>query len=582
MMSPKDEAYFSDLLKKLRSDLCAKLPEVDDPTIFRSACQSVQDAQGTFDAATKARDHASEDHKEEAQDAMDAAEKALAAACEVALVAATPLIRNYLPTLDSDSLDDDLLKCSVIFEATPKGLAEYCARGQEQDELVGRLLGDSELMQKFLKAGGVRAGCYGDAMEIYSKLLPETQDDALFRKLALAVSIELADGSLKEFDTDIVVDPVARFQHYKEAHLRGELDPAFVTFSAFELRHVINSDAPNDQLAWGREMLRNHRPDQVIMDNYDWRYVMSVRTDVPYKHPEWWDTPRTYQMIISNGGECGPRAWFGRFILRSFGIPVWGVRQPGHAALTHWSLKGWVVNLGATWKFCTWEGRWGPDFLLETQARSRGEKSYMRVLRLEWIANVMGEPPLDAGKCIVNPDSLWRSLALTQKKILSAQQLAQPIIIPQLRVSTKRCKPPAQYYDDALIIVEATSCQKPDKSTNNVIFMKSFMGGMQMHHQGDDTVEYTFDMQESGTYSMTVLLVTVHRDCEKMPLLVSFESGDTTSLSKITIPYTTGMFRETEPVTVELQKGTNMMSFTREAPNYGFTLKCFLFRPIST
>jgi hypothetical protein len=55
-------------------------------------------------------------------------------------------------------------------------------------------------------------------------------------------------------------------------------------------------------------MLRNYRPDQVTMDNYDCRYVMSVRTDVPYKRPEWWDTPRTYQMVISSGGQCGPKA----------------------------------------------------------------------------------------------------------------------------------------------------------------------------------------------------------------------------------------------------------------------------------
>jgi hypothetical protein len=45
MVSTKDEAYFPTLLKKLQSDLCEKLPELDDPTIFRSACRSVQDAQ---------------------------------------------------------------------------------------------------------------------------------------------------------------------------------------------------------------------------------------------------------------------------------------------------------------------------------------------------------------------------------------------------------------------------------------------------------------------------------------------------------------------------------------------------------
>ena len=54
-----------------------------------------------------------------------------------------------------------------------------------------------------------------------------------------------------------------------------------------------------------------------------------------------------YQNIIKNGGVCGRRAFFGRFILRSFGIPTWGVTQHAHAALSHWTPKGWVVNLGA-------------------------------------------------------------------------------------------------------------------------------------------------------------------------------------------------------------------------------------------
>ena len=53
-----------------------------------------------------------------------------------------------------------------------------------------------------------------------------------------------------------------------------------------------------------------------------------------------------FQNILMNGGVCGRRAFFGRFILRAFGIPTTARPQPGHAALVHWTPDGWVICLG--------------------------------------------------------------------------------------------------------------------------------------------------------------------------------------------------------------------------------------------
>ena len=72
------------------------------------------------------------------------------------------------------------------------------------------------------------------------------------------------------------------------------------------------------------------------------------------------------------GGVCGRRAFFGRFILQSFGIPSVPRPQRGHAALAHWTPEGWVVNLGAGWGCAEAKGVLGltdADFLLETQVR---------------------------------------------------------------------------------------------------------------------------------------------------------------------------------------------------------------------
>ena len=67
------------------------------------------------------------------------------------------------------------------------------------------------------------------------------------------------------------VDPVKRYLHYEKAYLDGELDPAFKNMTAWECRFITNADAPDNVLAWGREMLRNYRPDQILTPDYGWR-----------------------------------------------------------------------------------------------------------------------------------------------------------------------------------------------------------------------------------------------------------------------------------------------------------------------
>ena len=103
---------------------------------------------------------------------------------------------------------------------------------------------------------------------------------------------------------------------------------------------VVNGDEPDETLAWGREMLRNFRPDHVLNTNEGWRYVSLVSTDVKYGSGNVkYDRPelQKYQNILMNGGVCGRRAFIGRFILRAFGIPTVARPSRGHGALAHWT-----------------------------------------------------------------------------------------------------------------------------------------------------------------------------------------------------------------------------------------------------
>ena len=314
--------------------------------------------------------------------ANQTAQAALAQARTNELAATKVLLASVGPLLASDKLDAKLVKAAVVAEATPRGLAEFAQQGKEQEDLVGKLLGDTLLMKQMLEAGGAKFSNYGRAMEIYmaiQKASPKAREGTL-QRLALSVSLEHAmpiaqSKTEDETNSPPTVDPVKRYLHYERAYLAGELDPVFKDLTTWEYRMVVDSDAPDQILAWGREMLRNYRPDHIYNPNYGWRYTASVKTEVPYGSQNVkcdLTSLHNYQNIIKDGGICGRRAFFGRFILQSFGIPTWGVTQHKHAAVGHWTPKGWVVNLGAGFEHSWWDkdevSRSGSDFLLETQA----------------------------------------------------------------------------------------------------------------------------------------------------------------------------------------------------------------------
>ena len=235
-------------------------------------------------------------------------------------------------------------------------------------------------MKQMLEAGGAKAGKYGQAMKIYTdiqKASPRAKEGICSGwRWARAWSMRCRSSSgtrRTKPNAPAIVDPVKRYLHYEKAYLDGELDPAFRNMTAWECRISSTADAPDAMLAWGREMLRNYRPDHILNPNYGWRYSGAVRTDVAYRHSQEYkdtDSLEFFQNVIKNGGICGRRAFFGRFIVQSFGIPAWGVdRSTRHAALGRWTPDGWVVNLGANWQWSWYDGRTGLDFLLETQAR---------------------------------------------------------------------------------------------------------------------------------------------------------------------------------------------------------------------
>jgi len=499
------------------------------------------------------------------------------------------------------TLDAQLVKFIVLSEATPRGLASFAQQGDAQAALVEKLLSDTDLMKQMVYAGGAKDGKYGQAMTIYTNIQgtsPKAKEGIL-QRLALGISLANAvpigqHNAESVTDGPATVDPVKRYLHYEKAFLDGQLDPSFKDLTAWDCRFITNGDEPDHMLAWGREMLRNYRPDHIVTPDTRWRYVQSVKTEVKYGSADQKnDRPdlQFYQNIIMNGGVCGRRAFFGRFILRCFGIPTIARPQPGHATLVHWTPEGWVICLGASWGKGTVNDNCDLDFLAHTQARNTDE--FIEVLRARWIALALGENKAfgfhEAASGFWNGVALYRQRAIIEEAsavalaavgtdIGEANESKEKDAVQTLTISEADKK--ISIGQDGVITIPAVACSKPTSSTEKIVFMKSYLGGMQLHYnrlgEKAEDFEYTIDVPESGSYELSAKVVTTSAD---QHLLVSV--NDAKEPQNIAAPFTVGMWDLTPPVRIMLVKGQNVLRFSRGGENIkGLTIKEFTLTPV--
>jgi hypothetical protein len=596
-------AKYSAMLTSLQAEVAKAMPAVDEQkkATFLTA---VKDEMAAAAAEVKALNAASAKgvtNKEEVGKAHKAAQETSAQARANAMQAAKILLADVEPFLANDKLDAKLVKCIVLAEATPRGLAEVAQQDKEQEALVEKLLADDILMKQMLIAGGAEDGKYGQAMQIYTAIQKASPKagEGILQRLALGTSLAHAVPIVQSNPKDqtnapATVDPVKRYLHYEKAFLDGELDPAFKDMSVWEYRMIVNSDAPDHILAWGREMLRNYRPDHIRTANEGWRYSIIVKTDVLYGSQDVKnDIPslQNYQNIIKNGGVCGRRAFFARFLLRSFGIPVYGVTQHAHAAVGRWTPKGWVVNLGAAFKWSWWRERSGTDFLLETQAR-KAPRDYLKVLRAQWVGNVLGEQDYNDRKSAVG--GFWKAAAQYKARAIAAEAKAielRPVgqdvaesneskevdAVEKARMAEADRK--IVIGGDGVITIPAVAISKPTGNTAQFLSMKSFSGGMQLHCVRDlkaaQEFEYALEAPQAGKYALVARVVTVQSD-QKLLL----KPNDAKEPVEIAVPYTIGRWEQTQPVEIALVKGRNVLHFTRPAPSRGLTIKHFTLTPV--
>ncbi len=506
--------------------------------------------------------------------------------------------------MGSNVLDSKLIRFEVLFGATPRGLAEFASQGPEQEALVNKLLADEDLVMQMLLADGPNGGKFGQAMQIYTDIQNASPKAAggNFQRMALAIALEFAvpltqKNPSEKTDAPSTVDPVKRYLAYEKAFLDGELDAAFKDLTTWEYRYALNDASPDEIMAWGRQMLHNYRPDEVAKLDYRWRYVESVKTEVQYGSQNVKDdraSLQEFQNIISNGGVCGRRAWFGGFILRAFGIPAIAHPQPGHAAIAHWTPKGWVINLGAGWGSGSTKLVYGDDlnFLEVSQAREVPE-AFIEVQRAKWISDVLGEKwsygmsGKDSAKGFWNVAALGRRQEIikeSKSKTLEAvgtdlgeaNESAEKEDIKAVKMTDADRQ--VTVGADGVINIPAVASSKPTNSTGRIRFMPSKLGGMQLHYQrtgAPEDFEYTFDAPADGKYALTSRVVTTSAD---QHLFVA--ANGASEPTDIAVPYTVGMWDKTPAVEVTLTKGKNVLRFSRKEPVKGLTIKDFTLTPV--
>lgn len=533
--------------------------------------------------------------------AVEEAEAALAQARAVTQKAFDELgLRSFLA---SDKLDAKLAKFEVLAAGTPRGLAEFAEKGKEQEALIGKLLADDSLMKQMVANDGAAGGKYGRAMEIYAaiqKASPKA-NDGLFQRLALAVALEHAvpmkqGNPAAATNAPVVVDPVQRYLNYEKAYLAGELDVGFKGLDVWELRMVVDGDEPPEISDWGRAMLRNYRPDHISTPDTRWRYVKAVKTDVKYGSAEQKNdlpTCQNYQNMINTGGVCGRRAFFGRFILRVFGIPVVARPQKGHAALAHWTPNGWVINLGAGWGAGKGVGQYPTDldFLAMTQARAV-ESTFLEVQRAQWIGDVLGEARAYgligkgaaygswniAAQCRqrqIIADAKAKTLEAVGQDIAEANVSKEVDIVEKVEI-TDADKRIDVAPNNVITIPAAAFSLSTNAAT--VVFMKSNLGGLQMHYNRvgpATTLSFTVEAPKAGKFALSARVVTVSPN---QSVLVSV--NDAQAPVTITLPYTIGMWQKTGPVEIDLVQGKNVLKFDRPAERRGLTIRDFTITPV--
>lgn len=503
---------------------------------------------------------------------------------KASLSKAQPILQSLDGFLGSDKLDRELVKCAVLANATPRGLAVYAQQGPAYKARVDKLLADDALMKQMLIAGGAKAGRYGKAMEILEGIRAASKQpqQGILERLALGTALEMAAPELTHYTT---IDPVQRYLAYETWHLDGELDPLFKDMTAWECRHIVSDYLTESDLEWLRNMVNNYRPDTVdtvyVRDKY-----MAINGEIPQTTPQYDEDITRLQAIVCNGGRCGPKAMLGRATTRAFGIPTWGSRVKAHTGMNYWTEHGWTTSLGVAINNSFWnkdkaDPMWTTVFQLDQMAR-KNPTEYLKALRCGWVGDALGQEKING--MVSGTGGFWHALGMNKKRAIATDiypdydgkrvpwtedtyalikdykrrpEKGSPLVNVTITDADRRI----DVSPTGVITVPAAACVSPQGNTKKILFMNSRLGGLQIHYKRKGVHEdlvYDVEVPKAGTYELSMKVVTVNRG---LTMFVTV-NGQQPPI-EMPLPFSVGMWEQTQPITVRLNKGVNTLAFTR-------------------
>ncbi len=288
-------------------------------TAVQAALEVQTDAERVLQELQNSKE-ASPEIIQQAQESVKAAQRNVQISTETcqdfaATTILQPLEKTFLSTTSDDFDDTIFILFLPLLPSNISKLVAWC-NGSEANanQLLSTLLEPrAPLLRTMMESGGPSNGQYGRAIQLYYQLqctqhdphplLSDSQVASMLQRLQLAVALEHAEPIAYFGSSSQHVDPIQRYQHYKNAFLLNELDVHFIQFNVWELRQIVNSDATDAELLWGRQSLMAYRPDLVLSNDPLWNYCLVVRTDVGYTTPDWYKSPRSYDQILSGGGK---------------------------------------------------------------------------------------------------------------------------------------------------------------------------------------------------------------------------------------------------------------------------------------
>ena len=245
------------------------------------------------------------------------------------------------------------------------------------------------------------------------------------------------------------------------------------------------------------------------------------------------------------------------------------------------------------------------DFRASTEAR-REPNAFILAKRAQWIGKAMGEDHSagwgyrDGRRWNRNPERApaiepWNAVAsIVQEGII---QRVDPQILIAVgedlgeadgsydsnvpnTVEIPASEREIVVNDAGAIYIPAATTSSHTDNTENIRFMPSNLGGYQLHFRRfgmGERFEYTVHAPRAGTYELRARVVTPAWD-QSVDLTINGANEST----HIALPFTKGMWGEIEPVRIELQRGSNVLSFSRLHFFFnGVSFRDFMLVPVS-